>query len=147
MSATKIGGNTNNIFKLLFFKINLLFGTSDKISAHGKLILLPIRTVFFWSSLLEKWKEDWCGLKYATSFLYSVSKEAPHKPLNIAATTDTTYFDECFPFYVINANSIFYINLLLPRGLMQPPCCCVLSNKCLKRSPYFISIISTIILR
>ena len=29
MSATKIGGNTNNISKLLIFKMNLHFGTSD----------------------------------------------------------------------------------------------------------------------
>ena len=111
---------------------------------------------FFWSSFLEKCKEDWCRSKYTTSFPYSVSKEASHKPFKVAAAKksypsvfviDTTFLNECFLFHVITANSIFYTNLSLPRGLVQLPCCCVLSNKCFKRSPHFISIISTIILR
>ena len=51
----------------------------------------------------------------------------------------------CFSFHVITASSIFYTNLSLPRGLVQPPCCFVLLNKCFERSPHFISIISTII--
>ena len=36
----------NQHFKLLFFKINLHFGTSDYISTDGKLNLLPINSVF-----------------------------------------------------------------------------------------------------
>ena len=61
---------------------------------------------------------------------YSVSKEASHKPLKAAAASlkvfpsvfiiNTTCFDECFLFYVITGNSIFYTNLLLPGGLVQP---------------------------
>ena len=95
------------------------------------------------------------GPKYTTSFPYSASKEVSHKPLKVAAAKefflsvfiiDTTCFDECFPFHVITANSIFYTNLLLPRGMVQPPCCCVLSNKCFERSPHVMSFISTIIL-
>ena len=139
MSTTQIGGNTTNTFKLLFFKINLHFGISDNISTYGKLNLLPIGSVF-WSSLLEKCNEDWCRPKYTTGFLYSVSKEVPHKPLKAAKKyfpsvliIDTTCFDKCYSFHVITANSIFYTNLLLPRGLMQQPCCCVLSNKCCKK--------------
>ena len=111
---------------------------------------------FFKSSLLKKCKEDLCRPKYTASFPYSVSKEASHKPLKVAAAKkffpcvfiiDTTCFDDCFSFYVITANSIFYTNLSLPRGLVQLPCCCVHSYKCFERSPHFIFIISTIILR
>ena len=67
--------------------------------------------------------------------LYSVSKEPSHKPLKVAAAKnlfpsvfiiDTTCFDECFLFYVITGNRIFYTNLTLPRGLMPPPCRCIL---------------------
>ena len=142
----------NQHFKLLFFKINLHFGTSEYISTYGKLNLLPINSIF-WSSLLEKCKEDWSRPNYTTSFPYPVLKEASYKPLKIAAAKksftsvfiiDTTCFVECFSCHVITANSIFYTNLLLPRGLVQPPCCCVLSNKCFERSLHFISIISTI---
>ena len=58
----------NQHFTLLFFKINLHFGTSDCISTYGKLNLLPINSIF-WTSLLEKCKDDWCRRpKYTTSF-------------------------------------------------------------------------------
>ena len=66
---------------------------------------------------------------------YSVPKETSHKLLKVAAAkkyfpsvyiTDTTCFDECFLFDAITGNIIFYTNLSLPRGLVQPPCCCVL---------------------
>ena len=60
---------------------------------------------------------------------------------------DTTCFDESFLFHVITANVIFYTNKSLPRGLVQSPCCCVLSNKCFERSPNFMSVVSTIILK
>ena len=40
----------------------------------------------------------------------------------------------------------FYTNLLLPRSISQPPCCCVLWNKRFERSPYFMSVISIITL-
>ena len=80
---------------------------------------------------------------------YSVSKEASHKPLKVAAAKksfpsvfiiDTTYFDKCFLIYVITENSSFYKNLSLPRGLVQPPCCCVFWNNCFERSPHFMSL-------
>ena len=77
------------------------------------------KKVFFWSSLLEKYREDWCRPKYTTSFPYSISKEASQKPLKVAAgkksfpsvfMIDTTCFDECFSFHLMTANSIFYTN-------------------------------------
>ena len=76
---------------------------------------------------------------------YSVSKEASQKPLKAAAAKksfpnvfiiDTTCFHECFLFYVITGNSTFCTNLTQPRGLVQPPCCCVLWNKCFESSHF-----------
>ena len=105
----------NQHFKLLFFKINLHFGTSEYISTYGKLDLLPINSIF-WFSLLEKGKEDWCRPKYTTSFPYSVLKEVSHKPLKVAAAKisfpgvfiiDTTCFNELFSFHMITANNIY----------------------------------------
>ena len=37
----------NQHFKLISFKINLHFGISNKISAHGKLNLRPVNSIFF----------------------------------------------------------------------------------------------------
>ena len=153
MSDTKIGENTTN---LLFFKINLHCGTSDYRSTCGKLNLVPVISNFFVFSSREMQRRLMQTTVYTTSFPYWVSKEASHNTLKVAAAKkylpsvfiiDTTCFDQCFSFHVITANSIFYTNLSLTKGLVQPPCCCVLSNKCFERSPYFISIISTIILR
>ena len=136
----------NQHFKLLFFKINLYYGTSDYIPTYGKLSLFPINSIF-WPSLLEKCKEDWCRPKYTTSFHYSVSKEVFYKPLKVAAAKkafpsvfiiNTTWLDECFSFHAITANSIFYTNLSVPRGLVQTSCCCVLSNKFWKKSVFYI---------
>ena len=86
----------------------------------------------------------------------SVWKETSRKPLKVAAakksfpsvcTIYTTCFDECFVFHVICGRHYFYTNLSLPRGLVQPPCCCILWNKRFERSLYSISFISTITLQ
>ena len=86
---------------MLFFKINLHFGTSDNRSTCGKLNLLPINSIF-WSALLQKCKEDSQTKNYYKLF-YSVRKETSHKPSKVAATKksfssvyiiDTTCFDE-----------------------------------------------------
>ena len=94
--------------------------------------------------------------KVSYKLFYSLWKETSHKPLKVAAAKksfqsvyiiDTTCFDECFLFYMITGSSIFYTNLSLPCGLVQPPCCCVLWNKYFQRSPHFMSVISTTILQ
>ena len=145
----------NQHFKPPFFKINLRFSTPDYIATYGKLNLLSTNGMFLFFPSREM-QGRLSRSKYTPSFSYLVSKEAYHKPLIVAASKksfpsvfiiDTTGSDECFSFHVITANSIFYTDLSLPRGLVQPLCCCVLSNKCFERSPHFISIISTIILR
>ena len=124
----------NQHFKLLFFKINLHFGTSDYACTYGKLNLPPINSIFLVFSSRETQRRLMQTKVYYKLF-YSVSKEASHKPLKVAAAKksfpsvfiiDTTCFDECFLFHVITGNSIFYTNVSLPRGLVQPPCCCFL---------------------
>ena len=47
MSATKIGENTTNILKLLFFTMNLHFVTSNQLSTFRKLNLSLISCVYF----------------------------------------------------------------------------------------------------
>ena len=47
MSATKIGENTTNISKLLFFTINLHFVTSNQISTYRKLNLPLTSSIYF----------------------------------------------------------------------------------------------------
>ena len=142
----------NQHFKLLFFKINLHFGTSEYISTYGKLNLLRINSIFL---VFPSWKMQRRLIQTKLCYKLSLSslKRSVLQTFKIAAAKksftsvfiiDTTCFVECFSCHVITANSIFYTNLLLPRGLVQPPCCCVLSNKCFERSLHFISIISTI---
>ena len=145
----------NQHFKLLFFKINFHFGTSDYISTDGKLNVLSINSIFlFFSSrqmqrrLMQtkaSYKLSLFSLKRNVSQTFKSGSCKIYFPSVLII--DTTCFDEYFSFHVITANSIFYTYLSVPRGLMQPPCCCVLSNKCFERSPHFISIISRITLQ
>ena len=47
VSTTKIGENTTNISKLLFFTINLHFVTSNQITTFRKLNLPPSSSIYF----------------------------------------------------------------------------------------------------
>ena len=47
MSTTKIGENTTNILKLLFFTTNLYFVTSNQISTYRKLNLPLTSSIYF----------------------------------------------------------------------------------------------------
>ena len=85
-------------------------------------------------------------------FLLCLNKTS-HNPSKIATTKNffrsvyvsgTACFDECLLFHVIIGRNYFYTNLSLPRGFLQPPYCCILCSKCFERSPYFMSVISTI---
>ena len=76
--------------------------------------------------------QHWCCFALGGCFWVS------QKPLIVAAAkksfpsvfiVDTTCFDECFLLYVTTGNSTFYTNLMLPRSLVPPPCCCILWNK------------------
>ena len=57
MSATKIGENTTNILKLLFFTMNLHFVTSNQLSTFRKLNLPLMSCVYFAFFPLEMQKK------------------------------------------------------------------------------------------
>ena len=153
MPASKIGGNTTNILNLYF---------------QNKFLLWHIRlNIYIWKTKFTFNKQYFSGLLFSRNakktridqgilqaFLLFL-KKTPHETLKVAAAKNsfpsvfiinTTCFDQSFLFHVITANSIFYINKSLPRGLMQPSCYCVLSNKCLERSPHFMSVVSTMVI-
>ena len=109
MSATKIGENTSNISKLLFFTINSHFLTSNEISTYRKLNLSLTSSIYFVFLPLEMQKRL-KQTKVCHAFSYFVWKETTHKPLKVAAASSlfssvyviiTACFDECFSFSVI----------------------------------------------
>ena len=72
----------NQHFKLLFFRLNTLFGTSNKISTFRKLNLLIInRTCLVVSPLDMQRRLTQANYK----FFYSVRIETTHKPSKVAA--------------------------------------------------------------
>ena len=153
MSITKRGRNTTNTlncyfsqYKFSLWHIRLNMYVSETKFTSYKQCFLVFPSLEMQSRLMQS--------KVYNKLYYSVSTEAYHKHLKVAApkksfpsvfAIDTNCFDDCFLFY--NWNSIFYTNLSLPKGLIQPPWCCVLWNKCFERSPHFTSIIFTIILQ
>ena len=97
VSATKIGKNTTNILKLLFFIINLDFLTSKQISTYRKLKLV----VFLTTEMQERLQQT----KVYYAFCYFALKEMTQKPKKRVATKThffsvyviaTTCSDECF---------------------------------------------------
>ena len=74
LSSTKIGENTTNIFKLLFFTVNLLFVTSVQISTYRKLNLsLTSSTHFVFLPLGMQQRLE--QTKYTTGFLTLFEKK------------------------------------------------------------------------
>ena len=115
VSATKIGENTTNILKLLFFTMNLHFVTWNQLSTFRKLNLPLIRSVYFAFFPIEMQKRLE-QTKVYHAFSHFVWKETTHKPLKVAAARTlfssvyvitTTCFDECFLFYVIPERNCF----------------------------------------
>ena len=115
VSTTKIGKNTTNILKLLFFIINLLFVLSNQLSTYQKLILhltSSVYFVFFPLEMLNRLKQT----KVYHTFSHFVWKETTHKPLKLVAARTlfssvyvvfTACFDECFLFFVIPERHCF----------------------------------------
>ena len=110
MSTTKIGENTTNISKLLFFTINLSFVTSNQISTDRKLNLPLTSSIYFVFLHLEMQKRL-KQTKLCHGFSDFTWKGTTRKPLKVAAAKSifssvyiigTTCFDECFSFYVVS---------------------------------------------
>ena len=115
MSTTKIGENTTNISKLLFFTINLHFVTSNQISTYRKLNLPLTSSIYFVFLHLEMQKR-FKQTKLCHVFSYFTWKGTTHEPLKVAAAENlfssvyiigTTCFNECFSFYVVSKRITF----------------------------------------
>ena len=106
MSATKIGENTTNILKLLFFIINLHSVTSNQISTYRKLNLPLTSSIYlvFLPLEMEKWLEQ---TKVYHSFSYLVWKETTHKPLKVAAVK--TLFSNVYVYSYNFLRGMFFI--------------------------------------
>ena len=111
MSTTKIGENTTNISKLLFFTIHLHFIMSNQISTYRKLNLPFSGSIFFVFLPLEMQKTQ-THQSMPRVFL----QETTRKPLKVASAKSlfsslyvigTTCFGECFSFYVITKRHYF----------------------------------------
>ena len=130
MTATKIGKNTTNTSKLLFFTINLHFLTSNRISTYRKLNLPRTSSIYFAFLPLEMQKrlkqtKLWQAFSY---FILYYIKETTHKSLKVAAAKSlfcsvyiigTTCFDECFSFYVITKRHYFSWKFIITRKLFK----------------------------
>ena len=121
VSTTKIGENTTNISKLLFFTINLHFVTSNQISTYRKLNLPLISSIYFVFLPLEMQKRL-KQTKVCHAFSYFVWKETTHKPLKVAAAIilfscvyviGTACFGQCFSFSVITKRHYFSWKLIV----------------------------------
>ena len=95
----------NEHFKLLFFKINLHVGTSDLMSTYGKLNLLPINSIFLFFSSKEI-KGRLIQTKVYYKLFYSISKEASHKPLKVAAAKNISQV--CLSLIQLASMNVFY---------------------------------------
>ena len=105
----KIRWEHNQHFKLLFFRINTLSGTSNWISTYEKLNLFLINSVYVVISSLEMQRRLVQTKLYYKSF-YSTSKETSHKASKVAAVKNplpsvyvigTVWFHECVLFCFI----------------------------------------------
>ena len=96
----------NQHFKLLFFKENLQFGTSEQISVYIKLSLLTVKSIF-WSSLLEKGKEDSYRPMYTTSFFTLPEKKC-------LANLKMAQLQKTFPQVCISSIKLASMNVFSP---------------------------------
>ena len=136
-------------------KINFHFDTSDQISTYGKLIFFlrtSIYLVFFSLEMLRRLIKT----KVYNKLYYSVWKETSHKALKVAAAKksfqsvyiiDTTCFDECFLFHVINGRHYFLYKFIVTQRFVETAMLlCSLKQVFWKKSA-FISVLSTITLQ
>ena len=105
VSVTKIGGNTTNILKLLFFTLNLYFLTSNQISTYRKLKLPLTSSIYFVFLPLEIQKRLELTKIYH-AFSYFVRKEMSHKPLKVAAAINP--FLQCVLLVQLASMNVFY---------------------------------------
>ena len=151
VSAIKIGKNTTNISKLLFFTINLYFVTSNQIFTHRKLNL-PLASNIYFVFLPLEMEKRLKQTKACHAFSYFVWKVTTHKPLKVAATTSlfssvyvigTICFDECFSFYVIHKRHYFSRKFIVTLRLFKGHFATFFEASLLKEV-YILCVISTL---
>ena len=142
MSATKVGENTTNISKLLFFTIHLHFITSNQISTYRKLNL-PLSRSIFCLLTSRNAKKTQTDQSMPCVFL----QETTHKSLKVVSAKSlfssvyvigTTCFSECFSFYVTTKRHYFSCKFIVTLRLFYAPFCYFLWNQCFERSLYFM---------
>ena len=123
----------NQHFKLLFFKLNSHFETSNETSKYRKLNLLLINSIYLTISSLEMQRQP-DRPKYTTFFLICI-KKTTRKPSKVAAAKkfspgvyviDTTCFDERFLFHGIAGRHYFLYKFAVTFRFFQPQYCCFL---------------------
>ena len=114
----------NHYFKLLFSRINLLFGTSKWMSTFEKLY-------FVWKETFQKSSE------------VAATKNFFPSPYG----TSTACFDECFLFYVIIEKHDFLCKFIVTQRFFATAMFLRSLQQCFERSSYFMPIIPTIILQ
>ena len=144
MSATKIGKNTINILKLLYFTINLHFVTSNLIFTDRKLNLSFTSSIYVAFVALEC-KNDSTDQNIPRLFLLYLKRNEPQTFTSVSCKHS---FLQCVRysysllrwifFYVItgrhyfswkiNVNLRFFLSAMLLLSL----------NQCFERSPYFM---------
>ena len=85
------------------------------------------QSILHYFVLFQKRNDSW----------YIFKSSSNNEPFYSAYVIGVTCFNECFLFYVILEDTIFYKGLSLLWGLFQPPWCCVLWKNSFERSPYF----------
>ena len=116
LSATKNRQKHNQHFKTAVFTINLHFVTSNQISTSKKLNLCFSQALFI-TSINAKTSQTDQSIPRVFSLCL---KRTTHKPLKVAAAKilscsvyviGTTFFDECFLFYMITERHYFSIKI------------------------------------
>ena len=109
LSVKKKKKKGNQYYKLLFFKINLLFVPSNQIFTYRNLNLV-LTTVIYWSSFLEVQWRHMQTIKTHTLF-FCVWKDTTLKPLKVA--TAKTLFPVCMLLVQLASFNAFYSMWLL----------------------------------
>ena len=122
-------------------------------STYGKLNLLLINSTYLVFPSQEM-QRKLLQTKLYYKFFYSVLKEASHKPSKKRAARlfpkSVCYWYSLLRWMIFvpydNWKTYFLYKSIVTPGSFATPCCCILWNNCFYRSPYFMSVNSTITL-
>ena len=117
----------NQHFKMLLFRINVLFGTTGLMLAYEKLHLL-INSVYLLFLSIEI-QQDSYWPNYTTSCFHSEKNVSqPSKKVTAKNSSPSGYviskacFDECFLFHFITWRHYFLYKFIVSERFLQQPC-------------------------